>query len=469
MSGRMMRVRRAGLWLGPKLAWALLFGSFACGQVTSRPRPSEAAPGSGSVSGSTSGSGAGNAGGVNAGGGADAGGTESGGAWVACSTCSETCVDLETDAAKCGSCRNACPPTWTCSAGVCAPKVARGAPTPVETGKLPIAIVAGDWNGDGNGDLATASSAGSVSVLLGNGDGTFAPHVEELVGAGTQAIAVGDLNGDGQPDLVTANSEVSTVSVLLGNGDGTFAPHADYDAGVGARALAIGDFSGDERQDLVVLNDAGLSVMLGTGVGTLEERSDYPSELWPRALVAGDLNHDGTLDLAVVNSDFFVNLSVLLGQGDGTFADRSDRESAQELMTAAIGDFNGDGTLDLGLAATGGRGWYGLFTMLPGIGDGTFADGVSYDPPGASQAIVAGDMNVDGAWDLAAMPNAGAVNTLLGSTSGPLKPSGKFSLGGCSSLALGDLNGDGYPDLVGAETTTSLVYVLFANGDGTFG
>src|SRR5438093_8651438 len=121
-----------------------------------------------------------------------------------------------------------------------------------------INVVAGDFNRDGAMDMAVANYfSGTVSVLLGNGDGSFRPATSVTVGANPWGIAVGDFNGDGVPDLAVTNNGTSTVSILLGNGDGTFRA-GPIVAVVGPRGLAAADLNGDGKVDLVIANyDAG--------------------------------------------------------------------------------------------------------------------------------------------------------------------------------------------------------------------
>jgi hypothetical protein len=226
----------------------------------------------------------------------------------------------------------------------------------------PDSIVAGDFNGDGHQDLAVTnyvfSTSSNVAVLLGNGDGTFGSPQTYAVGAGAQSMAVGDFNGDGKLDLVTGNynngtSPGNTVSVLLGNGDGTFQTQQTYTVGSYPYAVAAGDFDGDGHQDLAVANydDKTVSVLLGKGDGTFQTQQTYDVGNLPRSLAIADLNGDGHPDLAVVNAQDST-VSVLRGNGDGTF------QTQQTFATGtgtnpealAVGSFNGDGHPDLAVA-----------------------------------------------------------------------------------------------------------------------
>jgi FG-GAP-like repeat/Abnormal spindle-like microcephaly-assoc'd, ASPM-SPD-2-Hydin len=139
-------------------------------------------------------------------------------------------------------------------------------------GNGPSVVVSADFNHDGNLDLAVPSTlvANSVSILLGNGDGTFQPKLSSTTGPLPFAAAVGDLNGDGSIDLVTPNMTCpnqpcgpGSVSVLLGKGDGTLQPYVEYATGVGPLSVTVGDFNGDGRADLAVGTQGLLSILLG--------------------------------------------------------------------------------------------------------------------------------------------------------------------------------------------------------------
>ena len=170
-------------------------------------------------------------------------------------------------------------------------------------------IAVGDFNGDGKTDVVVANfgavnlPTNYVSVLLGNGDGTFQAAVNYGVGPNPTSVVVADFNGDGRADIATANSNFNAnsqgngnVSVLLGNGDGTFQQAMNYEAGSAPYSLSVGDFDGDGNADLVVTNIASnnLSVLLGNGDGTFRVALNYPVGSGPASVAIGDFNGDGT-------------------------------------------------------------------------------------------------------------------------------------------------------------------------------
>src|SRR6266700_577854 len=230
-------------------------------------------------------------------------------------------------------------------------------------GGFPWSIAAGDFNGDGKLDLAVSNyGSNSVSVLLGNGDGTFLPPLITPVGANPWYFAVGDFNGDGKLDLAVADygcpldcnsSPSNTVTVLLGLGNGTFQPAPSLTVGNGPAGVAVGDFNGDGRQDLAVanVNDNTLSVLLGNGDGTFQAPHTFadPGMTHPYFVAVGDFNGDGKPDLVVTNH-LFTTTSMLLGNGDGTFQPAQDFPVDSDPVFVTVGDFNGDRKPDLAVA-----------------------------------------------------------------------------------------------------------------------
>ena len=262
----------------------------------------------------------------------------------------------------------------------------------------PVAIVHGDFNGDGKQDVATADERLSeISVLLGNGDGTLQTHQEFSTGAQPVALATADLNGDGKLDIVTANLNANTVSVLLGNGDGTFKTHKDYGTGKGPSGVAIGDFNGDGKLDLVVVNntDATVSILLGNGDGTFQAAVPYSTAIGPNSVVVGNFTSADTLDVAVGTSNKLV--SVLLGNGNGTLQNHKDYTIGANSGAIAAADLASNGKLSLVTANYNDN----TVSVLVGNGDGTFKGQSIFVTPAGPVGLAIGDFNNNGKLDIA--------------------------------------------------------------------
>jgi hypothetical protein len=192
------------------------------------------------------------------------------------------------------------------------------------TSSEPYSVAAADFNHDGAMDLAVTGYALSVvSVLLGNGDGTFKNHVDYQTGTAPAVVVAGYLDKGKKIDLATANynnGEVGSVSVLLGKGDGTFLQHADYTAGEGPDGLAIGSFNGDKFVDLAVANLIGgnLSILPGNGDGTFGTGAVFPTDKYPLGVAVGQFhrNRKTEQDLVVTN-DLSTAATVFLNTSKG--------------------------------------------------------------------------------------------------------------------------------------------------------
>ena len=349
----------------------------------------------------------------------------------------------------------------------------------------PSAMATGDFNGDGNVDVAFVSqNTNTVSILLGTFEGTLSSGAAYPTGNLPSGIVAADFNGDGVLDLAVTNSADNTITILLGNGDGTFRPGTTIsDTGTYPTQIVAADFNGDGHLDLAVLNFCGptivscapqtggplpsaLLVLLGNGDGTFSASPSSPATgASSSAMAAADLNSDGAIDLVVANQND-TTMTVLMGNGDGTFTPtQSGVATGVGSSALAIGDFNGDGKLDIAVANVFNN-TVSIFLNqncgLPAV-DCTFSPTPTSLPVGKNpSAISAGDMNADGHVDLV-VANSGdsSITVLLGDGTGAFTPvyegqSSTFGTGALpQAIALADFSGDGRLDVVTANWSGS--------------
>ena len=365
-------------------------------------------------------------------------------------------------------------------------------PRNIEVGRTPVWVLTGDYNHDGKADfLSSNADASTVSVVLGNGDGTFVDAPTFLLGAQPRQMVVADFNGDGRPDLASVGGfgtgPDNSLSVLLGQSGGGFAPKNAIALSANVTGLVAADINQDGHIDLVGANfgrlgtdDGGITILLGKGDGTFQPAVNVPAGVNPSAIAVADFNSDGKSDAVVSNFVFttsVVSLAFVPGDGRGSFGSPSNIITFQpftQLTALLTGDFNGDGKADIAYVVTTNR---TTLTVQFGNGNGTFRAPIVLTSVGVNSSIFAvsiGDFNNDGAPDFA-VEEGGVIEILVGNGKGKFVSKGKFPENQLSSFAfvpalvLADFNGDGLLDVAATDGFDDNVPVLLGNGDGTLG
>jgi hypothetical protein len=371
-------------------------------------------------------------------------------------------------------------------------------PVTYMTGHTSEVAATADLTGDNITDLVVTnngfgSDGGGVSVLLGNGDGTFRPARNISVGFRPWGVAVGDFNGDGIPDLAVTHATTflpsqNTVTILLGNGDGTFRPAGDYQVGADPFSIAVADFRNNGTLDLVTANQGGVndngsvSVLLGNGDGTFQNAVSLPGlpeHFEPNSVVVGDLRGNGKRDIVTAGNGNYA--LVFLGNGDGTFQPPVSYATGPLRFArwVALGDFNGDGIPDLVTAnlLRDGFEYHASVSVFLGNGDGTFADAVTYALADASSArdsrndvsVVVGDFSGNNQEDLIVSARANGSSAdglyqLVGNGDGTFQAPVQMRTAFFPKVAAtGDFNGGGLLDLAVPSEFDRNVSVLLNN------
>jgi hypothetical protein len=339
-------------------------------------------------------------------------------------------------------------------------------------GEVVNAMAVADIDGNGFPDIlgvvstnvGATSTQGYVSTRLQTAAGAFAMPARFGVGTGPASLVVTDVNGDGRPDLVVANARDQTVSVRFADPakPGFFLPAVVLTTpGRTPLDVAVGDINGDGRMDIVVAASGANSVLVftQTAAGAFNPPVAYAVGGDPQAVTVADLDGNGLADIAVATGANGV--SVLLQTSAGVFASTVDYATGVQPVAIKAVDLNGDGKLDLltaNFGATTSPGTQGLSVLLQGA-PGTFAAPVHYTTAYRATALAVGDLNGDGKPDVAVacegLPgDPGAVSVFLQDPATPgalLAPVNYRGVYGPMGVAIGDMDGDGHPDLVLAD------------------
>jgi len=371
----------------------------------------------------------------------------------------------------------------------------------ITTGDYPTSVAVGDVNGDKETDIVTANHlSDTVSVMLGNGDGSFWPQQEIAVGAWPQSVTLADMNGDHLLDVVTVNSEVhdvrsgTSVSILLGRGDGSFTPSTTFTIGTESRDVVLGtksivaeDLDHDGHMDLVLAHsgsyngdsDVGntLTVLMGSATGSFTQRT-IPVGYGPCGLAVVDVNSDTLPDIITANS-VSGTVTVLLACGGGEFCESPSSPYTVETVDAtndlrplldtnpaavSVADVNRDDRVDI--VTTGGN---NTIVVLIGQPHDTFTARTTVPLEHRVSSLTTIDFNRDRWVDVAASSDDGFITILLGDGSGGFHVGDVFESSGLPKcLATADFDKDGSADLVTANYYNDNASVLLGRGDGSF-
>ena len=354
-------------------------------------------------------------------------------------------------------------------------------------GSGPYQVAIGDLNGDGKPDLVVANSSdNTLSVLLntttaGDTTSSFSTHQDFATGTFPIEVAIGDINGDGVPDLVTANHDDGSVSVLInltspGAASLSFTNKTDFTvvntSGHDAASVSLSDFNGDGKEDICATSytEGIVAIFLNTTTPgdttpTFSTKTDLTGSAGYIGVVAKDLNDDGLPDIAVGNESGYISVflnKTTPGASTASFTTNTDFITASNSTILAVGDLNGDYKPDLAIAAHNTIGTVSVLfnTMTLGTSPASFSGKTDFTAKAGAYFVGSGDLNMDGKPDLImGYRDEGDSISVFLSTINPGNATPSFSTRedfniGASpyAAAIGDINGDGKPDLIVANT-----------------
>ncbi|PQA59658.1 T9SS type A sorting domain-containing protein [Siphonobacter curvatus] len=332
----------------------------------------------------------------------------------------------------------------------------------------PNAIVVTDLNQDAKPDLVVSLSYGRVTILLGKGDGTFQTPFEVTSDYLTaQSLATGDFNNDGKTDIIFSNYySTPHMTLLLGDGSGKFSEPIRFDVGQEIQKISVGDLNGDHKPDLLAISIDKLYTVLGNGNGTFQSPKTYTVPYDVRSIDVKDFNQDGKADILVSSNYYLLQKEpflLFLGDGNGGMSTPVSLPFFGGVKSTEVADFNGDGSLDI-CASTGNQ-----MGVLLNRGNGTFEFSSFLSTPAYSRALTAGDFNGDGALDILSSYRSN-LSVHLGNGKGNFGTIAHYPLAGENplSVATGDLNEDGTPDIVTADSYLNTISVLNSNAYGSY-
>ena len=382
------------------------------------------------------------------------------------------------------------------SGGFYKPRIDLATGSAVAPTTAPFFVTSGDLNGDGKPEIVAVNASAKTVTIMRNAAiygnlvaAAFGTSMQLPVGNDPRAAAIGDINADGKPDIVVVNSADETVSVLINTtttasiGDITFASKVDVAVGSSPLSVAIQDVNGDGKPDVMVANLASNTISVlrnifvhdAGGTNFFSARVDFPAGTAPRAVVVADLDGDKKVDLAVVNEQsnmvsVLQNTSVATSIDAASFAAPVNFATGTNPGSLAAGDLDGDDKTDL-VVTNFASGTVSVLrnTAVSGtINAASFAAKTDYSTGSEPYAITIGDADGDGKPELiVANPTADKISILKNtSTAGTISASSfaaptLFATDAYPvSVALGDLDGDGEPELLAANAATNDVSVL---------